>query len=101
VSDRLTRRSILAESLASSTAVSAAWGTSPLPTSVPSVSTLPAGEKIAVGFIGLGGIGTGMPDRFLKHLDTDVVAVCDVYAPRIYRVRHFPVRCLGQSSIGR
>lgn len=38
----------------------------------------PASDKIRVGFIGLGGMGTGRLNGFLKHDDVTAVALCDV-----------------------
>ena len=38
----------------------------------------PASEKIRVAFIGLGGMGTGRLNGFLKHDDVTAVALCDV-----------------------
>ncbi len=35
-------------------------------------------ERINVGFIGLGGMGTGRLQQFMKHPDVNVAAVCDV-----------------------
>ena len=37
-----------------------------------------ASDKIRVGFIGLGGMGTGRLNGFLKHDDVTAVALCDV-----------------------
>jgi predicted dehydrogenase len=38
----------------------------------------PPSDRIQVGFIGLGGQGTGRLNQFMKHNDVDAVAVCDV-----------------------
>lgn len=38
----------------------------------------PASDRIQVGFIGLGGQGTGRLNQFMRHNDVDAVAVCDV-----------------------
>jgi predicted dehydrogenase len=35
-------------------------------------------DRIRVGFIGLGGMGTGRLNGFLKHPDVEAVAVCDL-----------------------
>ncbi|MBI3466274.1 MAG: Gfo/Idh/MocA family oxidoreductase, partial [Planctomycetes bacterium] len=87
MTDALTRRSFLAQSLAGSAVFGAAWGSEPLPSSVPPVKEFSPNEKIAVGFIGLGGMGTGTLNGFLSHKDVDVLAVCDVYEPHVYRAR--------------
>jgi predicted dehydrogenase len=38
----------------------------------------PAGDRIQIGFIGLGGQGTGRLNQFMKQNDVDAVAVCDL-----------------------
>jgi predicted dehydrogenase len=38
----------------------------------------PPSDRIQVGFIGLGGQGTGRLNQFMKQPDVDAVAVCDV-----------------------
>jgi predicted dehydrogenase len=38
----------------------------------------PAGDRIQIGFIGLGGQGTSRLNEFMRHPDVDAVAVCDV-----------------------
>jgi len=41
-----------------------------------------ANEKITLGFVGVAGRGTHLlKDRFLRHGDVEVAAVCDVYEP--------------------
>ena len=42
---------------------------------------LGANDQIVVGFIGLGGMGTGTLRGFLGHKDVRVAAVCDVHEP--------------------
>lgn len=39
---------------------------------------VPPSERIRMGFIGLGGMGTGRLNEFLKHDDVEAVAVCDL-----------------------
>lgn len=41
----------------------------------------PANDRIALGFIGLGGMGTGHLQGFLGHPQVQVLAVCDVFEP--------------------
>ena len=38
----------------------------------------PPSDRIQVGFIGLGGQGTGRLNEFMRHNDVDAVAVCDL-----------------------
>jgi predicted dehydrogenase len=40
-----------------------------------------AGERVRLGFIGLGNRGDQVLDAFLQHKDADVVAICDIYPP--------------------
>jgi predicted dehydrogenase len=40
-----------------------------------------------VGFIGVGGMGSGTLNGFLNHSDVDVPVICDVYAPHAERAR--------------
>src|SRR5579884_2894297 len=40
-----------------------------------------AGERIRVGFIGLGNRGDQVLDAFLQQKDAEVVAVCDIHPP--------------------
>ena len=46
---------------------------------------LGANERIACGFIGLGGIGRVNLTDFLKCHDVEVVAICDVWEPNLER----------------
>lgn len=41
-------------------------------------SQVSAGDRIQLGFIGVGGMGMNRLRGFLKHKDVDVVAICDV-----------------------
>jgi hypothetical protein len=40
-----------------------------------------AGERVRVGFIGVGNRGDQVLDAFLQHKDSEVVAVCDLHPP--------------------
>jgi hypothetical protein len=40
---------------------------------------LGAGNRIRLGFIGLGNRGDQMLDAFLEHKDCEVLAICDIY----------------------
>ena len=48
-------------------------------------TALGAGEKIRVGFIGVGNRGTQLLRAFLKQDDVEVTALCDVYEPYLTR----------------
>jgi predicted dehydrogenase len=37
-----------------------------------------ANERINMGFIGLGGMGSGRLEQFMKHPDVNVTALCDL-----------------------
>jgi len=49
--------------------------------------TLPPSEKIVLGFIGVGGMGTGLLNIFKKHPQVSVAAVCDVHEPHLNQAR--------------
>ena len=40
-------------------------------------------DRINVGFIGVGGMGTGRLNGFLRHADMNPVAVCDLDSTRV------------------
>jgi len=66
-------------------ATAASAGTVALPYFVPSTAlgedgATPPSERIAMGFVGLGGQGSNLMSHFLRHGDVQVVAVCDVDA---------------------
>ena len=44
-------------------------------------------ERLGLGFIGLGGMGSGTFQAMLKQPDVEVRAVCDVYEPHAERAR--------------
>ncbi len=46
-----------------------------------------ANDRIVLGFIGVGGMGSGLLDIFRKFPDVDVAAVCDVYEPHRLKAR--------------
>ncbi len=46
------------------------------------------GDKIRVGFIGVGNRGSQLLNRFMKNDDVEVVALCDVYNPYTTRDRN-------------
>ncbi|MFI5459847.1 MAG: Gfo/Idh/MocA family protein [Isosphaerales bacterium] len=45
------------------------------------------GEKVVLGFIGVGGMGTGLLDIFKRFPDVAIAAVCDVYEPHARRAQ--------------
>ncbi len=69
---QLNRRDFLRSTTAALAAIS-------LPAIIPA-SAFGAGSKIALGCIGVGGMGTGNMKNFLPLEDCRVVAVCDTYA---------------------
>ncbi len=46
---------------------------------------MPPSEKIVLGFIGVGGMGTGLIKTFKEFPDVSIAAVCDVYEPHARR----------------
>src|SRR5262245_55791896 len=46
-----------------------------------------ANDKITLGFIGTGGMGTGLINTFRKFPQVEIAAVCDVYEPHLNRAR--------------
>ena len=46
---------------------------------------LPPTEKIVLGFIGVGGMGTGLVNIFKSFPEVSIAAVCDVYEPHLSR----------------
>ena len=46
-----------------------------------------AGDKVRMGFIGVGNRGTQLLERFVVQPDVEVVALCDVYEPYLARDR--------------
>ncbi len=87
MTNQFSRRSFLAHSIAGPAAFSATWGSEPLATAARPTRLVPASEKIRVGFIGVGGMGSGTLNGFLSHADVDVPALCDVYEPNLNQAR--------------
>jgi len=48
---------------------------------------VPASSRLALGFIGVGGMGSGHLGGFLSNPRTEVLAVCDVYEPHRTRAQ--------------
>lgn len=76
-----TRRQFLATSAAVATGLGAA------PAYRPKARVLGANEAITLGFIGVGGMGTGLLNIFKGFDDVRVAAVCDVYEPHMLRAK--------------
>ena len=57
----------------------------------PQVKTEPTpvapSEKLVLGFIGVGGQGSGLIDTFKQFPDVAIAAVCDVYEPHVRRAQ--------------
>jgi len=79
MSEHLTRRQLLGK------AATAGFGLA-IPTFLPARALgrqgkAPASERITLGFIGVGGMGSGHLGAFLGNPQVEVLAVCDVYEP--------------------
>jgi predicted dehydrogenase len=53
----------------------------------PAPKPVPPSEKIVLGFIGTGGMGTGLLNIFKTFPQVSIAAVCDVYRPHLERAR--------------
>src|SRR4029079_16588621 len=53
----------------------------------PAAARVAAQEKTVLGFIGTGGMGTGLIKTFKKFPDVTIAAVCDVYEPHLRRAQ--------------
>lgn len=82
---QLTRRDFLAASAAATAAAASASARAegPAPKSKPAG----ANDRVVLGFIGVGGMGTGLLNIFKEFPDVDVAAVCDVYEPHRLRAK--------------
>jgi len=50
-------------------------------------ATVAPADKIVLGFIGVGGMGTGLLQIFKKFPEVEIAAVCDVYEPHLRRAQ--------------
>ena len=50
-------------------------------------SRVGANDKVVLGFIGVGGMGSGLLNIFKSFPDVEVAAVCDVYEPHLLRAK--------------
>ncbi len=48
---------------------------------------VPPSERIVLGFIGTGGMGTGLINTFKAFPEVEIAAVCDVYEPHLRRAQ--------------
>src|SRR5262245_66131039 len=55
--------------------------------SQPEPARVAANEKVVLGFIGTGGMGTGLINIFKNFSDVQIAAVCDVYEPHRNRAQ--------------
>ncbi len=53
----------------------------------PEPARVAANEKIVLGFIGTGGMGTGLINTFKTFPQVSIAAVCDVYEPHLRRAQ--------------
>lgn len=79
----LTRR----EFLAASTVAAGALAHRMSVADEPKVKAPGANDKIVLGFIGVGGMGTGLLNIFKKFPDVEVGALCDVYEPHLLKAK--------------
>ena len=80
-SNGLTRREFLKTSGAAAALVGVGLGAagSAAKADEAATKTVPPSEKIVLGFIGVGGRGSGHLDWFGHHPDVEIGAICDVY----------------------
>lgn len=74
--------------LGSTVALAAGLGAPPARAACrPSARIIGANDSVTLGFIGVGGMGTGLLNIFKEVDDVRVAAVCDVYEPHRLRAR--------------
>jgi predicted dehydrogenase len=79
---KTTRRKFLRNSSLTAASVALGLRAANVPVTEAALGT---GEKIRVGFIGVGNRGTQLLRAFLKQDDVEVTALCDVYEPYLTR----------------
>jgi predicted dehydrogenase len=84
-----TRREFLAASALATAAQDAPKpkATDPARPDRPDASRVGANDKIVLGFIGTGGMGSGLIDIFKRFPQVEIAAVCDVFEPHLHRAR--------------
>ncbi len=53
----------------------------------PEPKAVPPSERIVLGFIGVGGMGTGLVEIFKSFPEVSIAALCDVYEPHVKDAR--------------
>ena len=86
MTDRTTRRDFLAASTSALT-LGAMTATARGQDEPKAARAVGANDKIVLGFVGVGGMGSGLLNIFRKMPDVEVAAVCDVYEPHALRAR--------------
>ena len=83
---KLTRRNFIRKAAAASAAIGAPMI---VPSTALGISKRPApSNRIVMGCIGMGGMGTGNMQSFANHADAQVVAVCDVDTERRLKAKN-------------
>ena len=90
--EKWTRRELLAASALGAASLAgrtgaAAWADDKDKAEKPKPGSAAASESIVLGFIGVGGMGTGLLNIFKGFPDVRVAAVCDVYEPHLRRAQ--------------
>ena len=83
----LTRRDFLAASTLAAGAISQRTARGDDPAAKEKAKAAGPNDRIVLGFVGLGGMGTGLFNIFRKFPDVDIAAVCDVYEPHRLRAK--------------
>ncbi|RUL89784.1 Gfo/Idh/MocA family protein [Tautonia sociabilis] len=81
MTDPISRRNFLASSALAAGAMAAGTGTGPAVGASPRRRRPGPNEQVVLGFIGTGGMGRGLINRFKDFDDVRIAAVCDVYEP--------------------
>ncbi|GAC1473896.1 MAG: Gfo/Idh/MocA family oxidoreductase [Isosphaeraceae bacterium] len=85
--ETLTRRKFLAASAAATGAIATRGATGSAPEEKAKSKRVGANDKVVLGFIGVGGMGTGLLNIFKTFPDVEIAAVCDVHEPHALRAR--------------
>ncbi len=83
----INRRDFLAASALATTALGRTSGRAEEPESKSTSKPVSANEKVVLGFIGVGGMGTGLLNKFKTLPDVQIAALCDVYEPHLLRAK--------------
>lgn len=85
--NRLSRRDFLGASAAAAGGLASGGVFGAAPTDRPKTKPIGANDRVVLGFIGVGGMGTGLLNIFKAFPDVEVAAVCDVYEPHRRRAK--------------